>query len=63
MCNNMVGTREFYSEWYKTDRGGQMPYDFTYTWNLRNKINDRNRLTDTENILKVARYKGSWGDR
>ena len=38
-----------------------MPDDFTYMWNLKNKPNkNRNRLTDTENILKVARGERVW---
>ena len=33
-----------------------MLYDFTYMWNLNNKINEqnRNRLIDTENRLMVS---------
>ena len=39
-----------------------MPFDFTYMWNLKNKVNTqtRKRLTDTENILKVARWERGW---
>ena len=35
----------------------QIPYDFTYTWNLKNNINgqNKNRLIDTENKLMVAK--------
>ena len=38
----------------KSDRERQIPYDFTYMRNLKNKINEqikqsRNRLIDTEN--------------
>ena len=38
-----------------------MPYDFTYMWNLKSKINKQNRknLIDTENKLMVARREGS----
>ena len=34
-----------------------MAYDFTSMWNLKSKINEqanRNRLTDTENIMTVT---------
>lgn len=29
-------------------------------WNLRGKINNKNKPIDTENKLIVARYEGSW---
>ena len=43
----------------------QIPYGFTYRWNLRNKTNEptkqnRNRLIDTENYPVVARR--GWGE-
>ena len=40
------------AKWSKSDRERkQMPYDFIYMWNLKNKINkqNRNKLIDTEN--------------
>ena len=39
-----------------------MQYNFTYMWSL-NKTNKqtRNKFTDTENILMVARWEGSKG--
>ena len=42
-----------------------MPDDFTYMWNQKTKINNkqnRNKLTDTDNILAVARWEGGVGD-
>ena len=41
----------------KLVRKSQIPYDFTYTCNLKDKTNKRNktRLTDTVNRLVVAR--------
>ena len=40
----------------------QLPYDFTYMWNLMNKINkqNRNRLTDIENRLIAVKGEGYW---
>ena len=35
----------------------QIPYDFTYMWNLKNKTNE-NRLIDTGNKQGVARREG-----
>ena len=37
-CNNMVGPGE-YTKWHKPVRERQIPYDFTFMWNLMNKIN------------------------
>ena len=37
----MDGSRGFCAEWNKSDRERQMPYDFTYMWNLKNKINEQ----------------------
>ena len=48
----------------KTNRERQMPHDFTYMWNLKNKINKQNGniLLDTENILMLPdlRWLGEW---
>ena len=51
------------AKWNKSDRKRQIPYDFTYMWNLKYKINkwDGNRLIDTENKLMVARREGVGG--
>ena len=37
----------------------QTPYDFTYMWSLKNKINgqSRNKLIDTENKSMAARWE------
>ena len=36
----------------------QLPYDFTYMWNLKINEQHRNRLIDRENKLVVARREG-----
>ena len=42
-------------------RERQIPYDFTYMLNLKNKIKQNgNRLMNTENRLTVARGQGVW---
>ena len=41
--NNMDGPRGYYVKWNKSDRGKQIPCDFTCMWNLKNKINKQNR--------------------
>ena len=46
----------------KSDTERQIPYDFTYMWNLneKNKLNKQNRntLIDTETKLMVASWEG-----
>ena len=47
-----------------SDKERPTPYDFTCTWNLRNKTNKptkQNRLIDAENRLIVARGEGLGG--
>ena len=39
LCNNMDGPGEHYATWNKPVRERQIPYDFTYTWKLMNKLN------------------------
>ena len=36
----------------------QIPYDFTYKWNLKNKINKQNSNKLIENILTIAWWEG-----
>ena len=48
------------SEENRPDRGRQIPYNFTYMWNLKNKTNEqakqqRIRFIETENILVIVR--------
>ena len=38
-CYNMDAPRGYYAQWNKPGRERQMPYDFTYLWNMKqNKI-------------------------
>ena len=36
---NMDESGVYFAKWNKSDRERQIPYDFTYMWNLMNKIN------------------------
>ena len=38
-CDSMDGPGEYYAQWNKPVRIREMPYDFTYMWNVINKIN------------------------
>ena len=62
----MDGTRDYHTKWSKSDKERQMSYDITYMWNLKKLykwiyLQNRNRLTDTENKLMVT--KGESGGR
>ena len=50
LCNSIYGAGEHYAKWNKPVRERQIPYDFTYMWNLVNKLNRENgdRLIDGE---------------
>ena len=43
ICNNMDEPRGYYVTWSKSDQERQIPYDFTYLWNLKNKINEQTK--------------------
>ena len=58
---DMDGPRGYCAECNESNRERQMPYDFTYMWSLKNKINKTNKFIDTENILMVDRWEGGWG--
>ena len=60
---NLDGPWGYYAKWNKLDRGRQIPYYFTYVWNLKNKIykQNRNRLIDKQNRLTVVRGDGGRG--
>ena len=38
-CESMDGPGDYYAKRNKPIRESQIPYDFTYMWNLMNKIN------------------------
>ena len=40
ICSNMDGPRDYHTEWRKSDRGRQISYDITYTWNLKYDTNE-----------------------
>ena len=47
-----------YTQWNKSNRERQIPYDFTCMWNLKPKI--FNELIDTENRFVVAKGRERW---
>ena len=57
--NEMGGDRDFNAEQNKSVRERQISYDFTLTWNLRNKISkgkrERERETNEETDSSLQR--------
>ena len=41
ICSNVDGVRDDHTKWSKSERKRQIPYDITYTWDLKY---DRNEL-------------------
>ena len=35
ICRDMDGPRDCHTEWSKSERERQIPYDVTYMWNLK----------------------------
>ena len=42
-CDTTDRPRRYYAQWNKGDRERQIPYEFTYKWNLKNKINNQTK--------------------
>lgn len=38
--------RGYYTKWNESDKERQIPYDFTYIWNLKNKTNEQTKQTN-----------------
>ena len=60
ICSNMDGPRDDNTKWTKSDRERQISYGTTFLWNLKKwykwtDVQNRNRLTDTENKLMVTK--------
>ena len=57
--SNMDEPRERYAKLDKSDRERQVLYDFTCTWNLKNKTNKQtNRPLNTDNKLEMGGQMG-----
>lgn len=63
ICDNTDTPRGYYAKLKKSDREIQRPHDFTYVWNLKNKVNEqtKKKLIDTEDKLVVTRWRKDWG--
>ena len=47
ICSNMVEPRDHHTKWSKSERERQIPYDITYTWNLKHDTNELIYETDS----------------
>ena len=65
----MDGHSNEHAKWSNSKRERQISYDITFMWNLRKVrykctyIQNRNRPTDIENWLVVAKEKGKGEER
>ena len=60
ICRNVDGPRDYHIKWNKSEKD---KYHVTYTWNLKKmiQIQNRNRVTDTNNNFMVTKGDG-WGE-
>ena len=56
ICDNMDAPWRYYSNWDKSDRERQIPYDFTRMWKINKHIDKENRLVGT----RGERVGGGW---
>ena len=50
----MDGSRGYYTKWNKSERERQIPNDFTYMWNLQNKMKKQTKLKQTQRYREQA---------
>ena len=48
ICSNMDTTRDYHTNWSKSERERQIPYDITYMWNLKYDTNEYIYETETD---------------
>ena len=48
----MDGPRDCHTEWNKSERERQIPYDITYMWNLKYDTNELTYETETDSQIK-----------
>ena len=50
ICSNIDGPRDYHTNWSKSERERQIPYDITYMWNLKYDPNKHiyKRETDSQ---------------
>ena len=48
ICGNLDAPRDYHTKWRKSKRERQIPYDVTYTWNLKYDTNELIYETETD---------------
>ena len=62
ICSSMEGPGDWHIKWSKTERQRHLSCDITHLWNLKGTYQGkRNRLTDIENRLVLAKGEGRIG--
>ena len=64
ICSNLDGPRDYNTKWSKSERERQMPYDFTYIWNLKYDTNELACETETGSQIEnrhVVNREEMWG--
>ena len=59
ICNNMDELERHYTKWNKPNRERHIPYGTTYKWNLKQHINKKANLIETESKMVFSR---AWGN-
>ena len=63
ICSEVDGPRGYYSKWNKSDSKKQIPYVFTYMWNLKSKkqMNQHNKHSHRyREQTGSCHRRGSW---
>ena len=67
ICSNIDGPRDYHTEWSKSERERQIPYDIICIWNLIYDTNERIYKTKTDsetqktNLCLPKEKRGSGG--
>ena len=64
ICDSMSGPIGYYVKWNKSFRERNLPYDFTYMWNLKYRINKQTKPKQTHRYREQTdgcQRGGFWG--
>ena len=57
ICDNMDRPGRYYAKWNKSDIERQISYDFTHTWNIKNKQKNQINLKKQTKQKQTHRYR------
>ena len=58
--NRMDAPRGYYAEWTMSNRERQIPYDFIYMWNVKNKMHEQTKQKQTHRGQTNCQMVGVW---